>query len=135
MIDSRAKGARVELEFSRLCFDHLGVSCKRNLEQSRSGGHDITGLDGWAPEVKARASSPARAEFIRMWAQTLEQAHAINAKPLLAIKVNRRGWSFYMDAADLRGDIYEPGKSWVQLEPEDFFQFARGVMPCAPTSF
>ena len=125
MTNSRAKGSRVELEFIRMIQDELGVSCQRNLEQVRSGGHDITGLVGWAPEVKARANFPARAEFIRMWAQTLEQAESGKLKPILAIKVNRRGWSIYLDAADLCPDIWQPGRSWVCMEPEDFFQFVR----------
>lgn len=133
MTNSRAKGAAVEREFCAMIATHLGVSCQRNLEQSRSGGHDITGLDGWAPEIKARANVPARSELISMWAQTIEQAEAAKAKPVLAIKVNRRGWTCYVDMADLN-DSWQPRKSWAAIEPEDFFQLVRDGMPCAPTS-
>lgn len=108
--------------------DHLGVSCHRNLEQSRSGGHDITGLDGWAPEIKARAKVPTRSEVIGMWAQALDQAIAIGARPLLAIKVNQRGWTCYVDAAALRPDVWQPHKSWIAMEPEDFFRYVRSEM-------
>ena len=106
---------------------HLGVSCQRNLEQSRSGGHDITGLDGWAPEIKARAEVPPRGALLNMWAQTIEQADAAKAKPVLAIKVNRRGWTCYVDMADLN-DSWQPRKSWAAIEPEDFFQLVREGM-------
>lgn len=128
MTNSRAKGARVELEFIGMVADHLGVSCHRNLEQSRSGGHDITGLAGWAPEIKARANVPSRGELIGMWAQALEQAITIGVKPVLAVKVNRRGWTVYIDAAELRPEIWQPHKSWLAMEPEDFFQYVRGEM-------
>lgn len=127
-VNSRAKGAAVEREFCAMVATHLGVSCQRNLEQSRSGGHDITGLDGWAPEIKARAEQPPRGALLNMWAQTLDQAIAAKARPVLAVKVNRKGWTFYIDAAELRPDIWQPCKSWVAIEPEDFFQYARGIM-------
>jgi Holliday junction resolvase len=68
-----------------------------------------------------------------MWAQTIEQAEAAKAKPVLAIKVNRRGWTCYVDMADLN-DSWQPRKSWAAIEPEDFFQLVRDGMPCAPTS-
>lgn len=125
--NSRAKGATTEREFARLCFDHLGVKVERNLEQSRSGGHDITGLTGWAPEIKARAATPARSEIISMWAQTLEQAEKANAKPVLAIKVNHRGWTVYIDLADLNAS-WARCRSWAAIEPEDFFQLVREGM-------
>lgn len=127
-VNSRTKGAAAEREFCALVATHLGVSCQRNLEQSRSGGHDITGLDGWAPEIKARAEQPPRGALLNMWAQTLDQANAAKARPVLAVKVNRKGWTFYIDAAELRPDIWQPCKSWVAIEPEDFFQYARGIM-------
>lgn len=127
MTNSRAKGARVELEFIGMVADHLGVSCQRNLEQTRSGGHDITGLEGWAPEIKARAEIPSRGALLNMWAQTLDQANAIQARPVLAVKVNRKGWTIYVDAAELRPEIWQPCKSWLAMEPEDFFQYVRGI--------
>ena len=126
-VNSRQKGGRVEREFCAMIAMHLGVSCQRNLEQSRSGGHDITGLDGWAPEIKARAEVPSRGALLNMWAQTIEQADAAKAKPVLAIKVNRRGWTCYVDMADLN-DSWQLRKSWAAIEPEDFFQLVREGM-------
>lgn len=127
MTNSRAKGARAELEFAGLCFDNLGIKVERNLEQSRAGGHDLTGLIGWAPEVKARADVPGRSELLSMWAQTLDQANRASAKPCLALKVNRRGWTIYVDLADLN-DSWQRCKSWAAIEPEDFFQLVREGM-------
>ncbi|MBG6289510.1 hypothetical protein I5I61_18810 [Pseudomonas nitroreducens] len=127
MTNSRAKGARAELEFAGLCFDNLGIKVERNLEQSRAGGYDLNGLPGWAPEVKARADTPGRAELLAMWAQALEQALRYNAKPVLALKVNRRGWTIYVDLADLN-DSWQRCKSWAAIEPEDFFQLVREGM-------
>ncbi|MEQ1638799.1 MAG: hypothetical protein ABL903_19240 [Methylococcales bacterium] len=40
-INSRTKGAAAEREFSNLINDHAGIKLIRNLEQSRSGGHDL----------------------------------------------------------------------------------------------
>ena len=47
-INSRAKGAAGEREFCKELAEHLGDALveplKRNLEQTRNGGHDILGL-------------------------------------------------------------------------------------------
>jgi hypothetical protein len=40
-INSRNKGAGAELEFSNIIFQWAGIRLIRNLEQSRSGGHDL----------------------------------------------------------------------------------------------
>ncbi len=127
MTNSRAKGARVELDFAKLCFEHLGIKVERNLEQSRNGGHDLSGLDGWALEIKARANVPGRKELLGMWTQTLDQAQRAKLKPALAVKVDRRGWTVYVDLADL-SDAWVPCKSWAAIEPEDFFQLVREGM-------
>ncbi|MDG4430892.1 hypothetical protein L5G23_32110 [Pseudomonas aeruginosa] len=127
MTNSRAKGARVELDFAKLCFEHLGIKVERNLEQSRSGGHDLSGLDGWALEIKARANVPGRKELLGMWTQTLDQAQRAKLKPALAVKVDRRGWTVYVDLADL-SDAWVPCKSWAAIETEDFFQLVREGM-------
>lgn len=63
-INSRAKGASAEREFAQLIHQHLGVDLRRNLEQSRSGGHDLVAvgtdsvslaLDAFAIEIKRYA--------------------------------------------------------------------------------
>jgi hypothetical protein len=40
-INSRNKGSAAELEFSNIIYQWSGVRLIRNLEQSRSGGHDL----------------------------------------------------------------------------------------------
>lgn len=121
MTNSRNKGAVVEREFAALAYEISGIKLRRALEQCRSGGHDLEGLPGWAIEVKARAERPGPAELEKMFKQAFEQAQRINGRPLLAVKVNRRGWICYVDAADLRPDWWIPGQSWVALQPCDFF--------------
>lgn len=125
MTNSRNKGAAVEREFAALAYELAGIKLLRALAQCRSGGHDLDGLPGWAIEVKARAERPGPAELEQMFAQAFEQAQRINGRPLLAVKVNRRGWICYVDAADLRPDWWRRGASWVALQPHDFFHMAQ----------
>lgn len=121
MVNSRNKGAQVEREFATLALETSGIRLVRNLEQSRSGGHDLTGLPGWAIEVKARAERPGPVELEQMWQQTVAQAIRANARPMLAVKVNRRGWICYVDAHDLRPEWWARGASWAALQAADFF--------------
>jgi Holliday junction resolvase len=127
MTNSRNKGAVVEREFALLAYELTGKKLLRALAQCRSGGHDLDGLPGWAIEVKARAERPGPGELARMWAQTVDQAQRVEARPILAVKVNRRGWICYVDAHDLRPDWWEPGQAWAALEPEDFFHMVRSL--------
>ena len=80
MVNSRNKGAAVEREFALIAKESCGWSLVRNLEQSRSGGHDLTGLPGWAIEVKARADRPGPVELEQMWKQAVDQAIRANAR-------------------------------------------------------
>jgi len=127
MVNSRNKGAAVEREFALIAKETCGWSLVRNLEQSRSGGHDLTGLPGWAIEVKARADRPGPVELEQMWKQTVDQAIRANARPILALKVNRRGWICYVDAHDLRPEWWPRGWSWVALEVHDFFHMVESL--------
>ena len=101
-INSRTKGANGEREFAGLIHDHLGIRLVRNLEQSRSGGHDliihpdeqgvvVNSLDRFALEVK-RYAQAAPALIKGWWEQTRKQAKDINKTPALAYRVNQRGW-------------------------------------------
>lgn len=127
-INSRDKGARAEREFAALVADHLGVKMRRNLEQSRAGGHDLDGLPGWAVEVKARAEAPPAGALARMWAQTQDQARRVGARPLLAVKIDRHGWGVYLDAGDIRPDVWPTGRARVLLDPLDAFALVRALM-------
>lgn len=105
-INSRAKGATAERDLIKDLQEHLGDEIaggmKRNLEQSRNGGHDIAGLDGWALEVK-RYKSFTETELARIWErQVIVQAWAISARPALAYKADYRPWRFRVPIVLLR---------------------------------
>lgn len=85
MTVSRAKGASGEREVARLIREWLGFDVKRNWQaQSAEGGADLTGVPGWAIEVK-------RAKVARLrewWVQTIEQAQRIDARPALIYRID-----------------------------------------------
>ena len=56
-INSRNKGSAAEREVGKIIYDLLGIKVERNLDQWRSGGYDLVGLDKVALEVK-RAKKP-----------------------------------------------------------------------------
>ena len=84
----RRKGKDGELELARLLREYLGVDVTRNLMQSREGGPDLSGISGWALEVK-RAARPRLAEW---WLQAGQQADVVGLKPALAYRLNRQPW-------------------------------------------
>lgn len=106
-INSRAKGAAGERELIKELGLHLGeemvAPLKRNLEQTRVGGHDIVGLDGWAIEVK-RYRVIKEGDIARFWAQAVEQAHRVSHRPALAYREDFRSWRVRvpMSVLDLR---------------------------------
>lgn len=87
-INSRNKGAAGEREVAKIIFDELGIKVERNLDQWRSGGYDLSGLDGWAIEVK-RAKKPLLAQW---WTQTLEQAEQGGLHPVLWYRLDNQKW-------------------------------------------
>lgn len=100
-INSREKGAFAEREFAKLLDQELGVRLVRNLEQSRSGGHDLepvgddaaaVALRRFAIECKRHATiTPAKlAEF---WKQAEEQAVKASRMPALAFRADRQAWA------------------------------------------
>lgn len=113
-INSRAKGAGAEREFSRLILDHLGAELRRNLEQSRQGGHDLVpvgtdpvsrALDGFAIEVKRyREISPAM--LAGFWRQATEQARRAAKVPALAVRADRQEWRVYVPLRAINGDAF-----------------------------
>lgn len=111
-INSRAKGAAAERELIKELRDHLGEEIagrmKRNLEQSRKGGHDIAGLDGWAIEVK-RYKRLSDADLARIWdRQVVDQALRVKCRPALAYKGDFKPWRVRLPICLLR-DI---GSDW-----------------------
>jgi Holliday junction resolvase len=112
-INSRAKGKAGERELINelkvLLPPELTSELTRNLDQTRDGGHDILGLDGWALEVK-RYAEVLPADLERFWQQATEQARKYAARPALAFRQDRRPWRVVVRMSDvglIKGDEYE----------------------------
>ena len=105
-INSRAKGAAGEREFCNELADILGETLvaplKRNLEQTRIGGYDIVGLDGWAIEIK-RYKTLTEGELKEFWQQAVDQAKRVNATPVLAYREDFRSWRVRIPMGFLSG--------------------------------
>lgn len=134
-INSRAKGASGEREFAKLVHQHLGVELRRNLEQSRQGGHDLVAigadpisraLDAYAIEVKRYAAiTPAMmAEF---WSQAEAQAARASKTPALAYRRDREEWRVCVPLRALNGGFGDwPGFEWTAtLSVEAFCALVR----------
>lgn len=121
-INSRAKGARREREFFAILENELGISCKRNLQQTRSGGADSYDVPGWAIEVKAceqLAFGPA-------WEQAERQANG--NRPALAWKQSRRPWAVYLDLNDMMPDTFPRRGSLCRIDAQAFCQLVREAL-------
>lgn len=93
-INSRAKGKSGERELIgelKRVLPELSDELERNLEQTRDGGYDISGLNGWAPEVK-RYSKILPADIESFWEQTVTQARKDHRRPALFMREDRRDW-------------------------------------------
>lgn len=101
-INSRQKGAGAEREFAGLVNDWSGVRLIRNLEQTRSGGHDLIvhpdevgSVAGYfrqlAIECK-RYQTATDAQIQKWWAQAALQAEQAGLIPVLAYLANRSPW-------------------------------------------
>ncbi len=120
-INSRAKGANGECEFSRVVADHLGVALVRNLEQSRQGGYDLMPvgadpvsreLDRFAIEVK-RYAAITPAMLAGFWSQAEAQAARAQKIPALAIRADREEWRVLLPLSALSGAFGDwPGIDW-----------------------
>lgn len=112
-INSRAKGKSGERELigelKALLPPEMTSELTRNLDQTRDGGHDILGLDGWALEVK-RYAQVLPADLERFWEQTTTQARNNGARPVLCYRQDRRPWRAVIRSSDLYvdfGELYE----------------------------
>jgi Holliday junction resolvase len=134
-INSRAKGAGAEREFSRLIEQELGVPLVRNLEQSRNGGHDLTApgddpvsraLNAYAIEVKRyREITPALLD--RFWQQAEAQARSAAKIPALAYREDRREWRVLVPLHRLNGDFGDwGGIAWTaEMTAQAFCELVR----------
>lgn len=96
---AKQKGANGERELAELLMGwatEIGVELDllRNLEQVRSGGHDLIGCPGLSIECK-------RVETLAVhtwWGQCTRQAATVGAQPLLCYRQNRKAWQFVTSA-------------------------------------
>lgn len=114
-INSRAKGKSGERELigelKKLLPEEMSSELTRNLDQTRDGGHDILGLEGWALEVK-RYAQVLPADLDRFWEQAVEQAARNDgSRPALCFREDRRDWKTVIHVSELGwhqdGDEYE----------------------------
>lgn len=100
-IRSRRKGANGERELISLLKDYLGDdTIRRNLEQTRDGGQDVLGVEGWVIEAK-RAAKPNLSAW---WAQAVEQAKG-KGEPALAYRIDRRPWRVMISMQAINPDF------------------------------
>lgn len=97
---SRTKGHDGERELRRLLADELGDQVRRNLGQTRDGGHDLEGVGPFALEVKRHKA--ATDSLVRAWWQQAEQqASTVHAIPALAYRGDRQPWRVLVPLAAL----------------------------------
>ena len=113
----RAKGAAGERELAAVVHMHLqdvlAERPQRNLEQTRGGGHDLTGLPYIAVECKRHEQLAVDA----WWRQACEQAEAAGAHPVLAYRQSRKPWTFVLPWDLLSPDFADaPGYFCTDIE-------------------
>ena len=118
MINSRQKGAAGEREVAAILREELELEIHRNWQQQAAeGGADLSGVPGWAIEIK-------RGKNIRLneaWKQAAIQAARVKDKPVLIYRFDRQDWFAMMDLYDLRPDLKDHNQvtlsimSWCHL--------------------
>lgn len=122
MINSRAKGKAGEHELIKLLHDHLGVKLQRNLVQTRSGGYDLVGLDGYAIECK-RAKE---ADLNNWWKQA--HAQADDNMPVLAYRLDRMDWRFVVPIPTVDKKNWDSVDWTMELSVHGFCYLVREVL-------
>ena len=105
MKNIRAKGQNGERELASWLNSILNRDdLVRNLEQTRSGGGDILGIEGLTVEVKRQETILENT----WWKQVCLAADARGDIPVLAYRKNREQWTFVLPAYLLK--VGMPGK-------------------------
>lgn len=99
---SRYRGIQFERDIINALKDTLGVECKRNLEQWRSGGDDID-LPPYSIECKRRATIAT----YEWWKQACDSAEAKKRIPILIMKADRKEPLVVMDLQEFMRLIRE----------------------------
>lgn len=104
-INSRAKGKSAEREVIGILQELIPkLKLERNLDQTRDGGYDIKGLEGWAPEVK-RYAQITWGDVENFWKQTVTQARDTGRKPVLFMREDRSPWVVVVRLTDVMDNV------------------------------
>lgn len=105
-INSRDKGKNAEREVILLIEKYFAekgrkIILKRNLEQWRSGGYDIYGLNGICLEVKRCE----KLEIDKWWEQTIQECPK-NHIPVLIYRQSRKNWTVITVGNIIYSDVF-----------------------------
>ena len=121
MTNSRTKGASFEREVAKLLLLELGITFKRDLEQTRTAGHgDLIADDPAFPfelELKRYADGPINGPDA-WWQQVTTAAARTNKRPALIYKYDRQPIRCVIELQCMRCNI----------SFEDFCYFTRETM-------
>jgi hypothetical protein len=127
----RRKGRAGEQEVATLLRDYLGLKVRRNWqEQAAEGGADLTGIPGWAAEVKL-----CKKYSREWWVQTVDQAACCGQKPVLFYRITGQGrglpdmqkWRAVVRARDFSGQDLDEDHT-VEMALGTWVQFVRETL-------
>jgi hypothetical protein len=112
----RQKGANGELEAAKWLHKWLRLKeiPQRNLEQVRSGGHDLTGTAPFFIEVKRCQTIQKTKWWIQAQTSTPE-----GGCPVVMFRQNKKKWKFLLPA-----NLIGLDSGFIQLEVEEFLRWA-----------
>jgi len=121
MVNGRAKGANGEREAAKWLQLNFGLAnCpQRNLEQVRSGGHDLVGFEPFAFEVKRCEAVSLR----KWWLQCVTSASKLHMVPVVMFRQNNKPWRFLISAKHIGLQ-----NGFIQLEEREFILWAKLII-------
>lgn len=116
-INQRAKGASGEREAAQWLKHNLKLANtpERNLEQVRSGGHDLINADPFCIEVKRSEAL----SFRDWWVKTVNTARREQLIAVVMFRKNRRQWEFLVSANEIGIKT-----GYIRLESREFIIWA-----------
>lgn len=129
-INSRQKGKSGELQLIKELKGWLGddLDIQRNLQQTRQGGYDITGVSGWAIECK-RPAKFKLGDLNGWWKQTVRQANDAELKPVLFVRANNQPWFAYIKLSSDGLFNDDDPRSMMQIHLEAWCAIVRESLP------
>jgi len=116
--NARAKGAAGEREAAKWLKENLNLNAlpERNLEQARSGGHDLINCDPFCMEIKRCESLLLR----DWWVKTINTAKKEQLIPVVMFRKNKEKWQFLIGATEIG-----LATGYVRLESREFILWAK----------